>query len=96
MPELLLLYSLPGYELGHFTVFFLCNEQTGLDETRFCETETRPRPGFIEISRPRRDRDFYKMIFRDRDKTETRNLDREIETETRVSSYPDVSFELMS
>ena len=38
---------------------------------------------------PRRDRDFCKMIFRDRDETETRNLDREIreiETETRVSS----------
>ena len=34
---------------------------------------------------PRRDRDFCKMIFRDRDETETRNLDREIrEIETDV------------
>ena len=52
----------------------------GLDETTFCETETRPRPGFIEISRPRQDRDFYKMIFRDQDETETRPR-REIWTE---------------
>ena len=39
----------------------------------------------------RRYRHFWKMIFRDRDETETRNLDREIreiETETRVSSNP--------
>ena len=43
------------------------DQTTGLDETTFCETETRPRPGLIEISRPRQDRDFYKMIFRDRD-----------------------------
>ena len=60
-----------------------------LDETTFFETETRPRPGLVKISRPRRDREFCKMIFRDRDETETRNLDREIreiETETRVSS----------
>ena len=44
------------------------------------------------FSRPRRGREFCKMIFRDRDETETRNLDREIreiETETRVSSNPD-------
>ena len=40
------------------------------------------------FSRPRRDREFRKMFFRDRDETETRNLDREIreiETETRIS-----------
>ena len=47
---------------------------------------------FISLfSRPRRDRDFYKMNFRDRDETETRNLDREIreiETEARFSSNP--------
>ena len=61
---------------------------SGLDKTRFCKTETRPRPGLIEILRLRRDRDFYKMIFRDRDNTETKNLDREmreIENETRIS-----------
>ena len=41
------------------------------------------------ISRPRQDREFSNITFRDRDETETRNLDREmrdIETETRVSS----------
>ena len=46
----------------------------------------------ILVSRPRRDREFCKMISRDRDNTETRNLDqeiREIETETRVSSNPE-------
>ena len=70
---------------------------SGLDETTFCETETRPRPGLIEISRPRRDRDFYKMIFRDRDETETRNLDREmreIENETRISWWISRNFTL--
>ena len=56
------------------------------------KTRDSRREFFISLfSRPRRDRDFCKMIFRDRDETETRNLDREIreiETETRVSSNP--------
>ena len=42
----------------------------GLDETTFFETKTRPRPDLVKISRPRRDRDFWKMSFRDRDQTE--------------------------
>ena len=74
------------------------NQGAELDETTFFETETRPRPGLDKISRPRRDREFCKMISRDRDNTETRNLDqeiREIETETRVSSNPD-SFSLFT
>ena len=53
--------------------------------------ETKTENWIILVSRPRRDREFCKMISRDRDDTETRNLDREIreiETETRVSSNP--------
>ena len=39
------------------------DQTTGLDETTFCETETRTRPGLIEISRPRQDQDFFKNDF---------------------------------
>ena len=56
--------------------------------------ETKTEDWIILVSRPRRDREFCKMISRDRDDTETRNLDREIreiETETRVSSNPVVA-----
>ena len=63
----------------------MSKQTSELDKTTFCETETRPRlvlveisrlrtrprPGLIEISRPRRYHDFCKMIFRDRDETET-------------------------
>ena len=51
--------------------------------------ETRREMKKRTFSRPRRGREFCKMIFRDQDETETRNLDREIKTETRVSSNPD-------
>ena len=53
--------------------------------------KTKPRLLKNDFTRPRRDQDFCKMIFQDRDETEKRNLDREIleiETETRVSSNP--------
>ena len=61
--------------------------------------ETRRELSKSLFSRPRRYREFCKMIFRDRDETETRNLDREIreiETETRVSSNPGRYFTLAS
>ena len=62
------------------------------------KTRDSRREFFISLfSRPRRDRDFCRMIFRDRDETETRNLDREIreiETETRVSSNPAMDYGL--
>ena len=65
--------------LGNFSKFYSKNSRL----------ETRREFLISLFSRPRRDRDFYEIIFRDRDETETRNLDREIqeiETETRVSS----------
>ena len=56
-----------GENIIHFHSF---HRRPELDETTFFETETRPRPGLVKISRPRRDREFCEMIFRDRDETE--------------------------
>ena len=64
---------------------FRDRDETDTRPGQSLETETRPRPAFYQIfetetrprlleddfPRPRRDRDFWKMIFRDRDETET-------------------------
>ena len=54
----------------------------GLDETTFFETETRPRPGLVKISRLRRDQDQAWSKFRDQDETEN-SVKGFFETETR-------------
>ena len=55
---------------GKCQMLNVINILTGLDETTFFETETRPIPGPSKILRPRRDQDNILSNFWDRDETE--------------------------